>query len=64
MGRKVLAVILGYVVLAVVVMGGLTIVYLALGQDRVFEAGTYEVTGMWMVVWGRPRLSRHSPVGM
>ncbi len=51
MGRKVLAVILGYVVLAVIVMGGLTLVYLAMGQDTVFEAGTYEVTGIWMVVW-------------
>jgi MFS family permease len=51
MGRKVLAVILGYVVMAIVIMGGLTLVYLALGQDTVFEAGTYEVTGLWIVVW-------------
>jgi MFS family permease len=51
MGRKILAVILGYVVMAVVIMGGLTVVYFALGQDTVFEAGTYEVTGLWIVVW-------------
>ena len=51
MGRKILAVILGYVVMAVVIMGGLTVVYFALGQDTVFEAGTYKVTGLWIVVW-------------
>jgi len=51
MGRKVLAVILGYVVMAIVIMGGLTLLYLALGQDTVFEQGTYEVTGMWIGLW-------------
>lgn len=31
--------------------GGLTAIYLALGPDTVFEAGTYEVTGIWIGVW-------------
>jgi hypothetical protein len=52
MGRKILAVILGYLAMAVVVMGGLTGAYFAMGADKAFEAGTYEVTTAWLVVWG------------
>ena len=52
MGRKILAVILGYVAMAVVVMGGLTGAYFAMDADKAFEAGTYEVTTAWLVVWG------------
>ncbi|MGJ8637370.1 MAG: hypothetical protein ACSHX5_11040 [Phycisphaerales bacterium] len=51
MGRKILAVILGYVVMAVVVMVGLTGAYLVLGPAKTFEAGSYQVTTMWLVVW-------------
>lgn len=51
MGRKILAVILGYVAMAVVVMGGLTAAYLAMGADGAFEAGSYQVTSTWIVVW-------------
>ncbi len=51
MGRKILAVILGYLAMAVVVMGGLTAAYLAMGADGAFEAGSYQVTSTWIVVW-------------
>lgn len=50
MGRTILAVVLGYVVMAVVVMGGLTGAYLGMGADGAFEAGAYQVTTMWIVV--------------
>lgn len=52
MGRKILAVILGYIAMVIVVMGGLTGAYLAMGPDRAFEAGTYDITPLWMIVWG------------
>ncbi|MFK7760132.1 MAG: hypothetical protein AB8C13_09305 [Phycisphaerales bacterium] len=51
MGRKVLAVILGYIAMAVVVMVGLTGAYLVLGPAKTFEAGSYQVTTAWLVVW-------------
>tara|TARA_R110002073_G_scaffold147687_1_gene300443 strand:+ start:24982 stop:25440 length:459 start_codon:yes stop_codon:yes gene_type:complete len=44
-------VILGYLAMAVVVMGGLTAAYLAMGADGAFEAGSYQVTSTWIVVW-------------
>lgn len=49
--RSILGVILGYLAMAVVVMGGLTVAYLALGADRAFQPGTYEVTTAWLAVW-------------
>jgi len=49
--RNILAVIAGYIVMALVVMVGLTGAYFALGADRAFEAGTYDVTILWIVVW-------------
>lgn len=51
MGRKVLAVILGYLTMAVIVMVGLTVAYLVLGPAKTFEAGSYQVTTTWLVVW-------------
>jgi hypothetical protein len=51
MGRNILAVIASYIVIFILVAGGLTAAYFALGADRAFEAGTYEVTGLWIGVW-------------
>lgn len=51
MGRKVLAVILGYLTMAVVVMVGLTVAYLVLGPAKTFEAGSYQVTTTWLMMW-------------
>jgi hypothetical protein len=44
------SVILGYVVMFVVVFAGLTAAYLAMGADRAFKPGVYDVTGMWLGV--------------
>jgi hypothetical protein len=49
--RKIAAVIVGYLVMFVVVFVCLTTAYLALGADRAFQPGSYEVTGLWLVVW-------------
>lgn len=48
MGRAIGAVILGYIVAAVIVFGGLTAAYLALGVERTFHPGTYDATPLWM----------------
>ncbi len=52
MGRNILAVIIGYIAMAIVVMVSLTGAYLLMGADRAFESGTYEITTLWMIVWG------------
>lgn len=49
--RNILSVIIGYIVMGLLVMIWLTGAYLALGADRAFEAGTYDVTPVWMAVW-------------
>jgi hypothetical protein len=51
MVRSILGVILGYLAMFLIVMGGLTVAYLALGADRAFQPGTYEVTTTWLAVW-------------
>ena len=48
--RAIGAVILGYVVMVVFVMLAFTIVYLAMGTERAFQAGSYDVSTMWLVV--------------
>jgi hypothetical protein len=50
MFRKVLAVIAGYVAMFLVVFLGLTAAFLAMGSDRAFQAQSYEVTPVWLVV--------------
>ena len=52
MVRKIIAVIIGYIAMALVVMIGLPAAYFALGADRAFESGTYEITTIWLVAWG------------
>ncbi len=44
------SVILGYLVMFVVVFVGLTAAYLAMGADRAFKPGVYDVTGLWLAV--------------
>ena len=48
--KSVLAVIVGYVVMAIFSFAAFTCAYLGLGVDRVFEAGSYDVSTIWMVV--------------
>ncbi len=51
MGRNILAVIVGYIAMVLVVMVFLTGAYLALGADRAFQEGSYEVTPLWIAIW-------------
>ncbi len=52
MGRKILAVIAGYIVMGVVVMGVFSGVYFGLlGPDGAFNPGTFEPSLVWVVVW-------------
>ena len=51
MVRKIASVIVGYIVMFLVVFVCLTVAYLGLGADRVFQTGSYEVTGLWLIVW-------------
>ena len=48
--RTIGSVILGYLVMFVVVFVGLTAAYLAMGTDRAFKPGVYDVTAIWLVV--------------
>jgi len=51
MGRAIAAVVVGYIVMFIVVFVTLTGAYLALGTERAFKAGTYDVTPMWIGIW-------------
>jgi hypothetical protein len=48
--RTIGGVILGYVVMAVIVFCSLTAAYLAMGADAAFRPGSYDVSGLWIVV--------------
>ena len=43
-------VILGYIVIAAFVFLSFSLVYGAMGPDRAYQPGTYEVSGLWVVV--------------
>jgi hypothetical protein len=45
-----LGVVLGYVAMFVVVFLSLSTAYMAMGADRAFQPGSYEVTGNWLAV--------------
>lgn len=49
--RSILSVVLGYLAMFILVFLGLTIGYFALGADRAFRPGEYEVSGLWLGVW-------------
>jgi hypothetical protein len=46
--RSIVGVIVGYLVMAVVAFTVYTAAYLGLGTDRVFEADTYALSGIWI----------------
>ena len=52
MGRAILAGVVGYLVMAIAVMAIFTAAFVALGVDRVFQPGTYEISTLWLGVWG------------
>jgi hypothetical protein len=48
--RTVGSVILGYIVIAAFVLLSFSLVYVAMGPDRAYQPGTYEVSALWVVV--------------
>jgi MFS family permease len=50
LGRNILAIVAGYIVMFAIVMATLSGAYMAMGADRAFKAGTYGVTGLWIAV--------------
>ncbi|HXH07038.1 MAG TPA: hypothetical protein VNI83_10655, partial [Vicinamibacterales bacterium] len=48
--RAVLGAVLGYVIIAVLVMAAQTIAYVLLGADGAFRPGTFEVSPQWIAV--------------
>ena len=50
MWRAIFGVILGYVTMGLLVFLTFTIAYLAMGTERAFQPGTYDVTALWLVV--------------
>jgi uncharacterized membrane protein YeaQ/YmgE (transglycosylase-associated protein family) len=49
MVRKILAVVGGYVVMAVFVFVTFTLTYLTLGTEGSFQPNSFEVSGLWIV---------------
>lgn len=47
--RNILAVIAGYVAMFILVAGGLTAAYFAMGADKAFKPGGYEITTTWLI---------------
>ena len=50
MVKSILAVIVGYIVMAIFAFAICTCAYLGLGVDRVFEPGSYDVSTIWIVL--------------
>jgi len=48
--KSILAVIAGYIVMALFAFAAFTCAYLGLGVDRVFEADSYAVSTLWIVL--------------
>ena len=48
--KSILGVIVGYIVMAILSFAIYTCAYLGLGVERVFEAGSYDVSTIWMVI--------------
>ena len=48
--KAVLAVVAGYVVMALVLFATFSLAYLLMGADRAFRPGTYDVTPLWLAV--------------
>lgn len=49
MGRKILAVIVGYVLMCVIIFAGFYFLYMALGTEGAFKPGLYEASTNWIV---------------
>ena len=49
MGRIIGAVVVGYVVMALLIFGTFTLAYLAMGTDGAFKPSSYDATPLWLV---------------
>ncbi len=49
MGRKILAVIVGYIIMAVIIIGGLYGAYAVMGADKAFKPGGFDITLTWLI---------------
>jgi hypothetical protein len=47
--KTILAVVAGYVVMALFVMVSSAVAFMALGADRAYRTGTFEPTGVWIM---------------
>lgn len=50
MARTIGSVILGYLVMVIVVFATFSLAYQAMGVDRAYQPGTYDVSGLWIAV--------------
>jgi hypothetical protein len=50
MGRAIAGVLVGYVAMFAVVFLTFSTTYLGMGQERAFKPGSYEPSGLWLVV--------------
>ena len=50
--RLILGVIVGYIVMSLFFFAVFTGAYLALGPERVFQPDSYEVSTLWLVIYG------------
>lgn len=50
MARTIGSVILGYLVMVIVVFATFMLAYRAMGVDRAYQPGTYDVSGLWIAV--------------
>jgi H+/Cl- antiporter ClcA len=50
MGKKILGVILGYLIMFATVFVGLTVAYIVMGADGAFQEGTYTPSMLWNIV--------------
>ena len=48
MGRIIGAVVVGYVVMALLIFGTFTLAYLAMGADGAFKPSSYDATPLWL----------------
>ncbi len=49
MGRIIGAVVVGYLMMAVLIFGTFTLAYLAMGADKAFMPASYDPSGLWLV---------------
>ena len=50
MGKKIAALVVGYVAMSAFVFVAFALAYLALGTDGAFKPGSYEISTIWMVL--------------